>query len=128
MRRWTATTLAATLALFVLLPYLSLAADADTDVPICCRGKGAHRCAMRAAMAAEPSPSPEIPALRDLLCRCTVQRALAPAGRFSIYPAVAAAAQAIARSRPALLRQTRVFSRTSLGCSHQKRGPPVLSA
>jgi len=125
MRRWTATTLTAVLALFVLLPYLSLVADADSDLPMCCRGKGIHHCAMR-AMAMERSSPEEGLAFRAVLCRCPAQRALAPAGRLAIYPAVSAL-YATPLTDTAFQRHSIVFQLISQGRSHQKRGPPFLS-
>ena len=51
MYRKTAAVMTVVLALAVLMPYVSLIAEADADLPVCCRGDGELKCAMRLAMA-----------------------------------------------------------------------------
>ena len=81
MQRWAAATLTAVLALSVLLPYLSLLADSESNLPPCCRRDGSHHCAMRLEMA--QSFASQGTAFRTAACRCPFQKALAPVFRIA---------------------------------------------
>ncbi len=112
------------LALAVLMPYVSLIAEADADLPVCCRGDGEHKCAMRLAMAMARMAEPQGDTCQAIACRCPMQKPLTPVGRAAFYPATAAAALVKLRSFPALLRQAAVARLVSRARSNLKRGPP----
>jgi hypothetical protein len=124
MHRWAAATLTAFLALSVLLPYLSLLADSESNLPACCRRNGAHHCTMMAEMARDFAG--QGPAFRTAACRCPFQKALTPIGRLTTYPAASATVYASVLSHPAVHLQTFVSGLISKSRSHQKRGPPFL--
>jgi len=124
MQRWAAATLTAVLALFVLLPYLSLLADSESNLPPCCRRDGGHHCAMQLEMAR--SFASQGTAFRTASCRCPFQKALVPVYRIAFYPAPSATVYAAVLSHPATHLQTVVSGLISKSRSHQKRGPPFL--
>jgi hypothetical protein len=122
MHRRAAATLTAVLALSVLLPYVSLLSDSESNLPACCRRNGAHHCAMMMEMARNFAS--QGPAFRTAACPCPFQKALTPIGRGAPYPAVLATVYAAILSHPAVHLQTIVSGLVSKSRSHQKRGPP----
>ena len=124
MRRTTAATLTAVLALFVLLPYLSLLSHAESNLAACCRRNGHHHCATMMEMAR--SFVAQGTAFRTVGCRCPLQKAMTPAFRLAVYPLLSATADAAVVSHPAIYMQAMVSGLVSKSRSHQKRGPPFL--
>jgi acetyl esterase/lipase len=124
VHRRTATLLILVLALSVLMPYVSLAAEADAELPPCCRGNGEHKCAMRMAMALARRAQQQGDACQSIACRCPMQKGLTPAGRLAIYPAPSSAIGADWVSYAAIQRQAELSRLVSRARSHQKRGPP----
>jgi len=122
--RKTAAVLTVVLALAVLMPYVSLIAEADADLPACCRGDGEHKCAMRLAMAMARMAEPQGDVYQSIACRCPMQKPLSPVGRAAFYPAATATVHFESRSFPALLRQTAIARLVSRARSNLKRGPP----
>lgn len=124
MNRWTAGTLAGFLALSVLLPYLSLFADSELNLPPCCRREGSHHCAMHLESAQNAAGQGTV--FRAAADHCPFQKAVTPASRLTLYPALSAAAYAAVLSHPAIHTQTVISGLISKSRSHQKRGPPFL--
>ena len=122
MHRCNAAILIAVLALSVLLPYLSLLADSESNLPPCCRRNGNHHCAMRMM----PSPVDAGPEFRTAAVRCPFQKALSAAYRLTLFPAYSATVYAAILSHPAVHLQTAVSGLIAKSRSHQKRGPPFL--
>jgi hypothetical protein len=124
MHRCNAAILTAALALSVLLPFLSLLANLESNLPPCCRRNGSHRCAMRMM----PGPIDEGTAFRTAASRCPFQKALTPACRLTLFPANSAMVYAAILSHPAVHLQTVVTGLIAKNRSHLKRGPPFLLA
>jgi hypothetical protein len=100
-------------------------ADAQSNLPECCRRAGNHRCAMTMD---ETSPAQGV-AFRTIRPRCPLYPG-ALASPMGPYVAVLKSSSAIfgaVVSHPAIQLQTEAGYRISLGRSAQKRGPPALS-
>ena len=122
MYRSSAAILIAVLALSVLLPYISLLADSESNLPPCCRRNGDHHCVLRMMQSSSDEPT----SLRTLACQCPFQKALTAVCRHTLYPANSATVYAAILSHPAVYLQTVVSGLISQSRSHQKRGPPFL--
>ena len=99
-------------------------ADAQSNLPECCRRGGKHHC----AMASDDAPVADV-SLRTTPQRCPLYPgALAtPAGEFVAILNSSGQIFGALLSHPAIHLQTEAGYRISLGRSAQKRGPPVLS-
>ncbi len=126
MHRSAAATLIVFLALSVLLPYLPLLADSESNLPPCCRRGGKHHCAMQSELAARSANQGT--AFRTAANRCPFQKAMTLVCRLTIYPAASARVYAAVLSHPAIHLQTVISGLVSKSRSHQKRGPPFLES
>ena len=122
MRRYNAAVLTVVLAAFVLLPYLPLLADSESNLPPCCRRNGSHHCALRMMR----RPDDGRMSFRTAACRCPFQKALTPGCRLALYPANRVTVRVALLPDPALHLQTVLAGLISKSRSHQKRGPPFL--
>jgi hypothetical protein len=101
----------------------SFAPDQDSELPDCCRGDGAHGCAMEVA-AEKPSsdlsirsaPCPSFPSVRAVPARAKI----------GLLQTSQTACAVISHCQPAKA-QNKSGHRTIYSCSHQKRGPPLPS-
>ena len=104
----------------------ALFADAESNVPACCRRDGKHHCGMMDRdMADTPSSGPAVDAFHVKCPFFPTGGAMVP----KCGPALLAAFQAAgvsAVSRIARSAQAEAGYRISLDCSHRKRGPPSL--
>lgn len=122
VRRVSAISLLVALSYSLIAP--ALFADPESNLPECCRRKGAHQCSMGA-----PDGVPSDGAAFRVAARC-------PA--CPVAPAVAATDTAVALagssgtvfaslvSHPSVQPQTEAQYRVSFSRSRQKRGPPAL--
>jgi len=104
---------------FSLIAPLALA-DTESNLPACCRRKGAHHCAMSAMMAGgngTPAMCARCPAY-PIATAAQPGGTAAPAG-------VSQLVFAELLSHPAVSGQTEARARISFSRSRQKRGPPV---
>ncbi|HLI86374.1 MAG TPA: hypothetical protein VKV17_20870 [Bryobacteraceae bacterium] len=120
MRRLSALSVLAAVVYSFFLPVL--VAQAESDLPACCRRNGAHRCEMAGGAG---SGAPEY---RTISQRCP---AFPGAPAVPVTGAAAPAKDSIAIfaalvSHPACQPQTAARGRVSFSRSRQKRGPPSL--
>ena|SRR5580692_5147893 len=119
--------LASLLLLVFSFPLVALVAfaDAESNLPECCRRVGKHHCAMGND---DATPARGV-AFGSIRPRCPLYAgALAtPAGRCVAILNKSGAIFGAIVSHPAIQVQTEAGYRISLGRSAQKRGPPVLS-
>ena len=100
----------------------SLAPDQDSDLPACCRGDGAHGCAMAAAA---ETPSSDF-SIRSPLCPSFPgARAIPPRAKVGLLQISQTASAVISHRQPPKA-QNKSVPRTIFRCSHPKRGPPPL--
>ena len=121
MRRALASLLLAVFSFPLFAP--ALLADAESNLPECCRRGGKHHC----AMAMDETPATGV-SLRAVQAPCPFYPG-APAVRAGEYVAIlqnAGAIFGVLVSHPAIHVQTEAGFRVSLGRSSQKRGPPVV--
>ncbi len=122
MRRALATFLLAVFSFPLIAPALS--ADAQSNLPECCRRGGKHHCAMTMDQAPATGVS-----LRSIQPRCPLYPGGAPAtpagGSVAVLNNSCAIFGAVV-SHPAICVQTEAGYRISFGRSSQKRGPPVV--
>jgi len=121
VRRVSAFSLLVALSYSLVAPVLF--ADPESNLPECCRRKGAHQCTMNA-----PDTDSTDGAAFRLFQRCPAFP-LAPAVTADTAAAFLGTSSAIFAelvSHPAVQRQTEALGRVSFSRSRQKRGPPVL--
>jgi len=121
MRRALATFLLAVFSFPLIAPALS--ADAQSNLPECCRRGGKHHCAMTMDQAPATGVS-----FRSIQPRCPLYPSTpaAPAGQSVAVLKNASAIFGAVVSHPAICVQTEAGYRISFGRSSQKRGPPVV--
>ena len=124
MRRVAAILLLFVLSFSLIAPALS--ADAESNLPACCRRGGKHHCSMMGQDMAEAPPSG--PAVNVLHTRCPFfpnGSSILPHSGSALLAASqpADAAMVIRIAAPA---RAEAGYRISLDSSHQKRGPPSL--
>jgi len=101
-------------------------ADAESNLPVCCRRGGQHHCAM---MAGAMEPSASGPAVDARHAKCP----LFPNGRAALsysgawLPAAINRIAAFSVSQVSIATKCDVVYRIPLDRSHQKRGPPPMS-
>ena len=116
--------LATILGLALGAPLVSpLLASSPKSLPACCRRNGKHRCMMAVQVS---SGGPSLGAPRTV-CPHFPQRATASHNNGLQAPATFAFFAAIV-SHPTDHSQTEAHRRIALSRSHQKRGPPLVSA
>jgi hypothetical protein len=121
MRRALASLLLAIFSVPLIAPALS--ADAELNLPECCRRGGKHHCAMMMDQAPVTGVS-----LRSIQPRCPLYPG-APATPAGEFVAVLKSSRTIfgaAASHPAICVRTKAGYRVSFSRSSQKRGPPVV--
>lgn len=127
MRRIAGTILFAVLLVPVFLPFFAQRNNPDSQLPACCRRDGKHHCAMKMAAAMdEPSSDHTVKSASPACPYCPASTTVAPTVAF--YPPAAAAFYASVVRHPAIHQQTAVNLLVAESRSHQKRGPPLLSA
>lgn len=95
------------------------------NVPLCCRGNGAHKCMRMAGMAGAPAAESATPQFAKLRARCPYS----PASVVSLHaeplgqPKRVVSLMPVA-CRPAGVPQTEARGRIALERCHGKRGPP----
>jgi hypothetical protein len=121
MRRALATFLLAVFSFPLIAP--AVFADAESNLPECCRRGGKHRCAMMIGEAPATGVS-----FRSIQPRCPLYPGApaTPAGEFIAVLESSWAIFGLVVSHPAIHVQTEAGYRISLGRSSQKRGPPVV--
>jgi hypothetical protein len=121
MRRALATFLLAVFSFPLIAP--AVFADAESNLPACCRRGGKHHCAMMMDEAPVPGVS-----LRSIQPRCPLYPCApaTPAGRFVAVLKSSYAIFGAVVSHPAIHVRTEAGYRISFGRSSQKRGPPVV--
>lgn len=125
MHRRIAGALIAVVALAALMPYVSLIAEADADMPACCRGNGEHKCAMRMAMAlARMGEQQSGDAWQGIVCRCPMQKPLTPPGRAALWAPSATALAIEPLSLDRLPHEAAFAGGLARARGNLKRGPP----
>jgi hypothetical protein len=120
MRRACATLILALFSFLLAAP--ALFADADSNLPACCRRLGLHRCALVATMAG-PASGPSVQA-----APCSTflgARAVPVQARAGVHKAPQGAVSSLA-AYATEREQTEARYRVSFNRSRQKRGPPAL--
>jgi len=121
MRRVLAWLLLAVFSFPLIAP--AMFADAESQLPECCRRGGKHHCAM--AMD-EAAPAPGV-TLRSVRQRCPLYSgALSAPGEYAAVLKSAGAVFGALVSHPATQLQVEAGYRISFSRSAQKRGPPVV--
>jgi hypothetical protein len=120
MRRLSAIALLVAVVYSFFLPVLL--AEAESDLPACCRRNGAHRCEMAGGA---DSSAPEY---RTIPQRCPAFPGwpAVPVTGAAALPKDSLAIFAALVSHPAFQPQTAARGRVSFSRSRQKRGPPSL--
>jgi len=121
MRRALATFLLAVFSFPLIAPALS--ADAQSNLPECCRRGGKHHCAMTMDQAPATGVS-----LRSIQPRCPLYPSTpaTPAGEFVAVLKSSFTVFGAVVSHPTIHVQTETAYRVSFSRSSQKRGPPVV--
>jgi hypothetical protein len=127
MRKLLSILLLALLALSPVSPLLAESALAEANLPLCCRGDGAHKCARMAGMAAMQANPGTTPHIAELRAKCPCP----PASMVSVHAETFARPTelhviALAQAHPAGVPQTECRRRIALDRSRRKRGPPTL--
>jgi len=94
-------------------------ASAESRLPVCCRTKGAHKCAMKIAHLRQ---GPAVSAK----CACFPSAGSLSAGGSAPVAVPLRSIAAPLANQPAILAQTEAHFRISFARSQQKRGPPAL--
>jgi hypothetical protein len=110
-----------------LAPMLSMGAQAESQLPACCRRNGKHHCAMSAeAIATLTGAGDQHRSFRAPLEKCPCQQRLAGATHHELSAATAAATTRIALlQEPSAVAQAECLRRIAFDRSRQKRGPPA---
>jgi hypothetical protein len=131
MRRALASVLSALLSLPLIAP--AILANADSNLPTCCRRNGQHHCSMPGStsapsMDAAMADSERGPAIEASRSRCPYYPVLTEASGASKVASLNASQAIFASliSQPAAPAQTEARYRVSFSRSRHKRGPPNL--
>jgi hypothetical protein len=122
MRRALASLLLAVFSFPLIAP--AVFADAESNLPECCRRGGKHHCAMMM----DSAPSAAGVSLRSIQPRCPLYPGApaTPAGQFVAVLKNSCAIFGAVVSHRAIRVQTEAGYRVSFDRSSQKRGPPVV--
>lgn len=123
MRRLLAALLVSVFSFSLIAP--ALIADADSNLPACCRRGGQHHCAMAdmGQDAAVPASDPVLNARAQKCPYFPKGGALLPHAGTALV-AAAQLLESIPVSQLTVLSRAEAGCRVSFGHSHQKRGPP----
>jgi hypothetical protein len=111
---------------FPLIGPVVFAQDADSQLPACCRGHGAHHCSMMASMMASQSKTPSGPSLRTGPCPFFPAAKSTPPAPAVTLPGLSQAIFAGILTHPACRPQTEALCRIYYSRTGQKRGPPAF--
>jgi hypothetical protein len=121
-------TLALLLPVLLSLPLIAplILANADSNLPACCRRNGQHHCAMPSMGAEAPSSSGS--SIHSGVSRCSYYPGAASTQRESKIAPLKASLAIFASliSHPVVQTQTEAQYRVSFSRSRHKRGPPAL--
>jgi hypothetical protein len=122
-RRASAISLLGAIAFAFVVPFVG--ADAESNLPACCRRNGAHHCSSMGSMGSVPA---EDAALHAFGSRCgSFPISIgAPAGGAIAFVPQSEAIRAFFIADRAISIQTEPTSRVLFSRSRQKRGPPAL--
>ena len=121
MRRGLAAALLATICGLMIAP--ALLADPESQLPECCRRKGAHHCAMRAESQASSSGSAVYAPSR---CSSFPLTTAGPITGNASFLTSSMATSAGFVTAPAVQSQVEARYRVSFSRTRQKRGPPAF--
>lgn len=124
MRRLAATVLAGFFGFAPIGP--ALFADADSNLPACCRRDGKHHCAMLGMPDAQAAPSGAAVTAWGDRCPCFPTAWAFPPDTQTALPADSQLAFAWVLKHPAVQAQAEADHRISFNRSRQERGPPTL--
>jgi len=120
VRRVSAISVLVAIAYSIIAPFAF--AQAESNLPACCRRNGAHRCGMTG------SDSGNGPAFQSVAPKCPLfpVSPAVPMGGFVALLRNSGAIFAAFVSHPSIQVQTEARSRVSFNRSRQKRGPPAI--
>jgi hypothetical protein len=120
VRRASAISVLSAILLSLIAP--ALLADAESNLPSCCRRNGKHHC----SMSTDGSSSGPSYRVAGMQCPSFPVPTTAPAGFAIALPGRSAAIFAELLQHPAIHPQSEARYRVSFSRSRQKRGPPAI--